>query len=74
MEKQFLLKDITGRGYNSLLTYEQALEVFADYYTIEPDKEPMKLVIEFMDLGQEFNCEDIDSTEDFTATILIRTK
>jgi hypothetical protein len=74
MEKQFLLKDITGRGYNSLLTYEQALEVFADYYTIEPDKEPMKLVIEFMDLGQEFNCEDIDSTEDFTGTILIRTK
>lgn len=73
MAKEFLLKDISGRGYASSLTLEQAIEVFDGYYTIEPDKEPMKLVIDFMDLGQTFNCEDIDSN-DFSATILIRTK
>lgn len=73
MAKEFLLKDISGRGYASSLTLEQAIEVFDGYYTIEPDKERMDSFIKSMDLGQTFDCEDIDS-DDFSATILIRTK
>jgi hypothetical protein len=72
MEKQFLLKDVSGRGYVATLTLEQALEVFDGYYTIEPDKERMDSFIKSMDLGQRFDCEDVDSS-DFNAMILIRT-
>lgn len=73
--KEFLLKDVSGRGYTRNMTEQEALDLFAGYTLIDQPEETMESKIEGMDIGEIFDCGEIDAQDnEFTATKLIRTK
>jgi hypothetical protein len=72
MKKEFLMKDISGRGYTRFLDEDEIRETFKDTSTIDDISIIDELL--YLDLGDKFDLEAWCLHGEWSATILIRTK
>ena len=71
-EKEFILKDLSGRGYAFTINEEDVLEKFRDTEGVDD----VNIVEEIMslELGDKFDLESWCADGEWNATIIIRSK
>jgi hypothetical protein len=70
MEKTFMIIDRSGRGFTSNQTFSQLKDNLAEELT--GDGELVIRVLDDLDLGDSFDCDNIIDSEFFTACEIIR--
>ncbi len=71
-QMEFLLKDISGRGYTSSLSQDEMKKMFRGYLTVDKDRIVDELLN--LDIGDTYDLGDNCISDNFNATVIIRTK
>jgi hypothetical protein len=71
-QMEFLLKDISGRGYTSNLSQDEMKKMFRGYLTVDKDRVVDELLN--LDIGDTYDLGDNCISDNFNATVIIRTK
>ncbi len=69
---EFLLKDISGRGYTSSLGQDEMKRMFRGYLTVDKDRVVDELLN--LDIGDTYDLGDNCISDNFNATVIIRIK
>jgi hypothetical protein len=72
MEKQFLMKDISGRGYTRRLSEDEIKTTFKDAEGVDEVNIIDKLLT--LGIGDEYDLDEWCMDSEWSATIIIRTK
>lgn len=72
MVKNFLMKDLSGRGFSTSLGVRRMRQMFHDLKTV--DDVLVTDAIDDLELGDTFDFDEVVGDHDFTATQVIRTK
>lgn len=71
VEKIFMVKDLSGRGFTATHTFSQLKETLGEEMTC--DDELAIDAIDSLDVGDKFDCDNIIDSDSFTACHIIRT-
>lgn len=71
-QMEFLLKDISGRGYTSILGQDEMKKMFRGYLTVDKDRVVDELLN--LDIGDTYDLGDNCISDNFNAIVIIRTK